>query len=160
MNAIIAGVLCGLLVLAAWLDGRYRLLPNWLAVLILCCGVATIFTGSHAAPWWSHPGHAGIALVIGFALFARGWLGGGDAKTYAALALSFPMSQAFGLLAATSIAMLAIGTVWIAVSRIRRRRAAASGPTEAVGARGDFAKIPLGVAIAAGGIAMVVLRHT
>ena len=140
--------LTGLLAIAAWLDARSRKLPNWLAGAILLVGIIQIaFLGDWANIGW-HFAHGGIALVIGMILFAIGWVGGGDAKTYAALAVSFPLAHALPLLGTVSIAMLILAVFWIAVHRWKRRRAGQSKPKS----KDDFAKIPLGVAIAAGGI--------
>src|SRR5262249_60067234 len=43
--------------------------------------------GMGAADVLSHVGAAGLILVLAFALFARGWIGGGDAKLAAASVL-------------------------------------------------------------------------
>jgi prepilin peptidase CpaA len=43
--------------------------------------------GMGAADVLSHLGAAGLILVLAFALFARGWIGGGDAKLAAATVL-------------------------------------------------------------------------
>lgn len=156
MEQAIALVLSALLLLAAWIDFRERRLPNWLAGLILSVGiVGTIMTMGFAALGWTML-HAVIALVIGFALFALGVIGGGDAKTYAALAASFPLGKALSLLAFTSVAMFAIAVPWIIAARIRRRRMKSTGQEIS---ETDFAKIPLGIAIAAGGLAMLWLPY-
>ncbi len=57
--------------------------------LILVTGffVLALVTGTAAADLLAHVGAAGIVLVAAFALFARGWIGGGDAKLAAATAL-------------------------------------------------------------------------
>jgi prepilin peptidase CpaA len=43
--------------------------------------------GMSAGDMLSHAGAAGIVLVVAFGCFARGWIGGGDAKLAAATAL-------------------------------------------------------------------------
>ncbi len=152
MEQSIAFVLSALLVLAACIDLKYRKLPNWLAGMILLVGIiGGAATFSAAGLGWSMV-HAAIALVAGFGLFAIGMVGGGDAKTYAALAGNFTLGQGLSLLAYTSAAMFVIAVPWIIAARIRRRSRKAAGKeiTE-----DDFAKVPLGVAIAAGGLAML-----
>lgn len=63
-------------------------IPNRIAVcLVAAFFVVALFA---AAPWSEFLNHfaAGLAmLLVGFALFARGWVGGGDAKLIAAAAL-------------------------------------------------------------------------
>jgi len=57
--------------------------------LILAGGffVLALLGGMSGADVLSHMGAAGIVLVVAFAFFARGWIGGGDAKLAAATAL-------------------------------------------------------------------------
>src|SRR5687768_10415697 len=85
-----------LLMIAAtgmWLDVRHRRLPNWLCAVTLLAGIAVAAISS-ASIVQGQILHAAIALVVGIALFAMGWIGGGDAKYYAALAGWFPLSDA------------------------------------------------------------------
>jgi prepilin peptidase CpaA len=49
--------------------------------------VLAIAGGMSAADMLAHAGAAGLVLVVGFACFIRGWIGGGDAKLAAATAL-------------------------------------------------------------------------
>ena len=44
-------------------------------------------SGMNAGDMLSHTGAAGIVLLVAFGCFARGWIGGGDAKLAAATAL-------------------------------------------------------------------------
>ena len=46
-----------------------------------------LVSGMSAADMLSHVGAAAIVLVVAFGFFARGWIGGGDAKLAAATAL-------------------------------------------------------------------------
>jgi prepilin peptidase CpaA len=49
--------------------------------------VLAIASGMHPADILSHTGAAAVVLVVAFGFFARGWIGGGDAKLAAASAL-------------------------------------------------------------------------
>lgn len=127
----------------AYLDIRYRRLPNWLCAslgLAAAAGLA-LSAGAGPLPWAIL--HAAIALVVGMLLFALGTIGGGDAKFYAAAALSIPASSFDGpltMLGWTSAAGLAL-LIGMAVGR------------RALGRPGSFMKgweVPYGVAIAAG----------
>ena len=153
MTSAVAITLCILLLLAAWSDVRGRVLPNWLAGLILLTAIAGgLFTQDWAALGYGLA-HAAVALAVGFGLFAIGWIGGGDAKTYAALAASIPISSALSLMLWVAIAMFAVAFPWIIISRMRRR--ALEGTPEELKGEDRYAKIPLGVAIAAGGMAQI-----
>lgn len=144
-------LICVLLVWAAWSDIRHRVLPNWTALAILVAALIGVVANSGFDALGSHLGHFALALVIGFGLFAIRWIGGGDAKTYAALAAAVPLSQGFTLLIYTCFAMILVSLIWISKHRFARRRAD-SGTQDL--SQMKFAKIPLGVAIAAGGIAL------
>lgn len=149
-------LLCVLLVAGAWIDAQYRLLPNWLAGLVLVCGIVSALLGGGWIELGWHLAHGLIALLVGFALFARSWLGGGDAKVYAALAANFPLGDGIKLLSLTAVSILLVVGVWFAISRfLRRRNVNAPGDRKS-----DYAKVPLGVAIALGGIALVVYERT
>jgi prepilin peptidase CpaA len=51
--------------------------------------VLAVITGMDAGQILSHTGAAFAVLVVAFVFFARGWIGGGDAKLAAATALWF-----------------------------------------------------------------------
>jgi prepilin peptidase CpaA len=57
--------------------------------LILAGGfiALALASGMSAADMLSHLGAAAVVLVVAFGFFARGWIGGGDAKLAAATAL-------------------------------------------------------------------------
>lgn len=133
-----------------WLDVRYRRLPNWLCAVTLIAGIALAST-SGAAIVQGQILHAAIALVLGIALFAMGWIGGGDAKYYAALAAWFPLSDAPLLLIAVSLAGFGLLVAWFALGGRRRKRrtvSSLSADDDAV-----FGSLPFGVAISVGALA-------
>jgi prepilin peptidase CpaA len=144
MNSTIALLPAALLAAAgAYLDIRHRRLPNWLcAALALAAATGlALWAGADALPWAML--HAAMALVVGMLLFAAGLIGGGDAKFYAAAALSVPASPLagpLGMLGWTSAA----GLVLLIGMAIGRRM---------LGVPGSFMKgwqVPYGVAIASG----------
>lgn len=140
-------VLVLLALLGAYLDTRYRRLPNWLCLAVLLAG-ALSGLALHDAGWMAMSLlHAAIALLVGMVLFALRAIGGGDAKYYAAFAAWFPLKFAVPLFVATSLAGLPLAVVWIVFRRLRPRPAI--GAPEAVN---DFAMMPYGVAIAAGAV--------
>jgi prepilin peptidase CpaA len=76
-----------LAVAAGWDLASYTI-PNFLSIaLIALFGVFAVAAGLAlpAVGWHLLAGAAG--LMVGFSLFALGWIGGGDAKLFAAIAL-------------------------------------------------------------------------
>lgn len=77
-----------LMAYAATSDLLTMTIPNRVA-LVLAGGyfALALMMGSGPAEMASHAAAGLLVLVIGFGLFARGWIGGGDAKLAAATAL-------------------------------------------------------------------------
>lgn len=98
------------LVAAAWTDTRRRRIPHWpAAVLVAAWGVAAVVapTALGAAALAGAACGAG-ALGVGAALWASGWLGGGDVKLAGALGLWLGPAD-FGLaLVGAGVLMLAM----------------------------------------------------
>ncbi len=134
----------------AWIDIRKRLLPNVLCMAMAIACAAHVFANLGAEGLLSSAVHALIALLIGAALFAMRWIGGGDAKFYASAALAAPLSQAVTLLFWTSIAGLVLVTIIYLQHRIKPPRSSTNEERESP------ADVPLGVAIFAGFAATVI----
>ncbi len=63
-------------------------IPNRVSLALLAAfPIAALLIGMDWAALASHLGAGALMLVVGIAMFARGWLGGGDAKLLAAAAL-------------------------------------------------------------------------
>ncbi len=73
--------------------------------LLLVAGFAVIaaLNGTTGAALLSHLGTGGAVLAIGFLCFARGWIGGGDAKLAAATALWLGFGHLFDYLIDASL---------------------------------------------------------
>lgn len=134
----------------AYHDWRYRRLPNVLCLATYAGGIGFAFL-LHDISWVATATlHSILALLVGMALFSRGWIGGGDAKFYAALAVWFPLSASWLLILSVSLAGLLLLLIWYP---LRRRFA----PGMAAGTvQPDFLKLPYGVAIAVGAVAATV----
>jgi prepilin peptidase CpaA len=130
------------LIAAAISDLRSFRIPNFLpAILILLYGVTSVMTGFSSASI-DNVLHFLVALVVGMVLFSRGWVGGGDAKLYAAAALWFDWAGAVALIFTTTIAGAALAMILIAARLLGLRK---DVPRE-------DRRIPYGVAIATGAI--------
>lgn len=135
----------GLALVAIWFDVRQRRLPNWLvlATLLIGLGTTSVVEGLTQLPW--HLAHAGLALLVGVALYALRLVGAGDAKYYAAIAGWFALADGFKLLMAVSFAGLVYVLAWLAWRKI-------SGNPVPRKAEADADKLPFGVAIAIGAV--------
>ncbi|MBI0474014.1 peptidase [Sphingomonas sp. MA1305] len=132
----LAGALALLLIAAGVEDARRREIANWKNAAIAL-----------AAPlWWYANGLGlgdvawqlgiGLAVFLIFAgVFAAGWMGGGDVKMIAALALWLPAGALLNMLMLMALAGGVITALMLVDSKLRRR----SGAVE----------VPYGVAIAA-----------
>lgn len=139
------GILTLLAGTGGFLDLTARRLPNWLCALTTSAGLAWLgFDQNAAAAGWAAV-HALIALVAGMGLFGFGWIGGGDAKFYAACAAWFPLSAGLFLLTSVSLAGLLLVLGWFGYRRFTRRRQNRK--------IGDFAMVPYGLAVAVGAVA-------
>ena len=144
-----AGCLGALCLIGAYLDVRYRRLPNLLVLVTLVAGIGW--------GWLNHdPGwigsallHALIALVVGMGLFRLGMIGGGDAKFYAAVAAWLPLKFALLMLLLVSSAGLVLALIMLARRRI-------VGPPKD-SASTDFRSVPYGLAIGIGAISTAVM---
>ena len=159
MSLPISVLLLALLATAAWLDAWHRRIPNALVAAVAVLWLATL-PGHGPAAAIGALATAGGVLAAGMLLWRYGWLGGGDVKLAAALALWAGLPHAAGLLLAIALSggALAFGSclVWrspilaLAAAWLPRSAAACGqddGPNVAASAR----SLPYGVAIASGG---------
>lgn len=143
---ILEGLLALLLVVAAVIDVRTYTISNRLNLAV--AGLAPLYWLSVGLPLW--PGvavqltvAAGVFTLLA-GLFYAGLMGGGDVKLAAALALWFSPASTLKFLVFMS---LAGGVVTLAVLGLHRARGKSGKP-----------EIPYGVAIAAGGLAILAQR--
>ena len=132
------------MVVSAVLDLRFRRLPNGLNLAVALAFLPWAWAVGLA--WDQLAIHVGVGIVvlgIGFALFATGVIGGGDAKMGAAVALwiGFSFSDPLDLLRFFLVMSLAGGV--LAVFALTWQRATRRQLTRA---------LPYGVAIAAAGL--------
>lgn len=134
---------------AAYSDLKQFRIPNMMPGLLLVLYATYVaVVGATAFSWW-HAAHFGVALIIGMFLFAIKWIGGGDAKLYATVALWFPLQQGHWLFFYVAMAGLVLALLYVLTRRFTR------GPD---GKKRTDRRIPYGVAIAAGTIAFWFLQ--
>jgi prepilin peptidase CpaA len=138
------------LAFAAIKDAMSFTIPNWLnASIALTFPLAAAFLGMGWMEFGLHLAVGAGALVIGMALFAPGWIGGGDAKLIAAAALWFGWPDAMMFLAKSAL----MGGVLAFVLILLRRLVPATSLSAGWVARTPLAvgaPAPYGIALAAG----------
>ncbi|MDP1617147.1 prepilin peptidase [Phenylobacterium sp.] len=153
-QAVLLVICPALLIVAALKDVTTYTIPNWITLaliaaffptaLILGLGLDTV--GLHAAIGF-------CALVAGMVMFALRWIGGGDAKVFAATALwlGWPASATF--LLATAMAGGVLAVMLLAMRSIRLRPYVSAGPPWLSRLAEPGESVPYGLAICIGGLA-------
>jgi prepilin peptidase CpaA len=146
-GVVVAFVL--LLAAAAWGDVRAYRIPNVLVAAFPLLFVLAFAGGLVPRPEiLNHLGAGMLALLLGMALFYRNWVGGGDAKLFAALALWAGWPEVVRLV---TVMALAGGVVSVLV--LLRNRG--TGRVSGIGSDSEGSlrrKVPYGVAIALAGL--------
>jgi len=143
-----------LTIVAALRDATSYTIPNWISGgLILGFLAATLALGLSPAALGLHVAVGAAALVAGMAMFALGWIGGGDAKLFATagLWLGWPAAAQFILITAVAggglaVALLGLRSVWL-------RPHLQGGPAWFGRLATPGENVPYGVAIAVGALA-------
>jgi prepilin peptidase CpaA len=112
-----------------------------------------LVSGLSAIEVLSHIGAAGIVLIAAFACFARGWIGGGDAKLAAATALWLGFDHLVAYLVYASLLGGALTLILIQFRMLPLPVMLARQEWVQRLHRGD-AGVPYGIALAAAGLAV------
>lgn len=145
-------VLPGLLALAAAWDLVSYTIPNRLSLALIAAFLAfVVLSGLPLPAFGGHLAAGVVALAAGFCLFAAGYIGGGDAKLFAAACLWFGFSDMFFY---TLVAALFGGVLTLTILMARRVAlpAGLSRQTWLVRLHDGRSGIPYGVALAAGAL--------
>ena len=133
----------------------YRI-PNWISLALMgafavAAGVA-LAAGASPVTLSLNLAVGAVALVIGFAMFAFGWIGGGDAKLFAAAALWISWPGAATYAAATAIAGGVFSILVLGLRSAPARAYLPVGPAWFARLSEPKAPVPYGVAIAIGAL--------
>lgn len=153
-QTLLSAIFPALVIVAALKDATSFTIPNWISLALvaafapvaLACGVTLSEIGLAF-------GVGAAALLAGMAMFAMGWIGGGDAKLLAASALwlGWPAVLPFVVVTALCGGALAVGL--LALRSARLRPLAILGPAWVGRLATPGAAAPYGVAICAGALA-------
>ena len=127
-----------------------RIIPN-AAVLAVAAAGLLFLAGLSPPAAAAHLGIAALGLLAGLPAFARGLVGGGDVKLFSATLLWAGPDLLRLHLAGTALAAVLLGVVLLG-----RQALAARGPDPAAPA--PRPTMPFGVALAAGGLLVVLVR--
>ena len=148
-------VLPALLALAAGWDIASYTIPNVLPLAII--GAFLVFalvTGLSGAAFGGHLAAGAVGLAAGFALFAAGLIGGGDAKLFAATALWFGFHDLASYALIASVLGGGLTLVLLAMRQIPLPQLLARQPW-LLRLHDARAGIPYGAALAAGALAVL-----
>jgi prepilin peptidase CpaA len=168
LYACFAGLLT-LLILAALTDLRERRIPNWLTASAAALYPVYLMLSPGSIAWLGALGLSLLVGVVGLALFARELVGGGDVKLIAALSLWAGLEHftMFALVTSLTGGLLSLAMLWfqrwsplihahVAGFGLANASARPDSAALAAGERPASATLPYGIAIAAGGVAVVI----
>lgn len=130
----------------------YRI-PNWISLALATgFGLAAVAVGIPVSTVGLNLAVGAAALAAGVALFALGWIGGGDAKLFAAAALWIGWPGALSFMAVTGVAGGGLALVLLSLRAPALRPLVLAGPAwfTRLGEPGE--SVPYGVAIAIGAL--------
>ena len=143
-----------LVIAAAVKDVTSYTIPNWIPLALLASfPVAAIALSLPLAAVGLQAAVGAIALIAGMAMFAVGWIGGGDAKLCAAAGLWIGWPAALPYAIYTCIAGGALAVLLLAARSATFRPFAPSGPAWLARLIEPGENVPYGLAIAVGALA-------
>jgi prepilin peptidase CpaA len=153
VQAAIIAVFPALVIFAAVRDAATYTIPNWISLaLIGAFALAAPVLGLSLPDIGLHLAVSAAALVIGFTLFAFGWMGGGDAKLFAAgaLWLGWPAGASYAVFTTIAGGALVLGIVGLRSPLVRAFLVSSPPWLTRLAEPGE--DIPYGLAIAAGAL--------
>ncbi len=142
-----------LVIVAALSDAVSFTIPNWISAILAASFLPTaLVLGLSLSAVGLHLAIGGGAFVAAVLMFSLGWIGGGDAKLFAAAALwlGWPGAEVFLLVTGLAGGLLAIGLLAVRADWLRLRAHAAPGWVGRLMTPDGPA--PYGVAIACGAL--------
>jgi prepilin peptidase CpaA len=158
VELLVVFVLPALLAAAAGWDLTSYTIPNFISLaLIAAFAVFAFCVGMTPATIGLHLLAGGLALAVGFTLFALGYVGGGDAKLFGAIVLWLGFRNLLDFAFLVSVFGGALSLVMLGLRRWPLPTAL-MGQSWLVRLHDSRSGIPYGIALAAG--ALTLLPHT
>jgi prepilin peptidase CpaA len=163
VQTIVVAVAIGVLLAIAYGDLLTRRIPNLLAAAIAMLGLTRLMLTANFAEAGLTLAASAVVFTGGFLLFWRDVIGGGDAKLIGAVAILIGFDGLVDFFLLMSVCGGALAVAILVHSRLRSRRRHLSQKVIALkcadGSRlAVRPTVPYGVAIAAAGIVMLILR--
>jgi len=150
-SLLFAGLFLGFLSLAALCDLADLRIPNRLTAAMAMTGpVALVLFGPGLSALPAALLTGAVVLGLGWAMFERGWLGGGDAKLAAAASIWLGPQATLAFVLATALFGALLATMLLVFSRWDTARALVGGRWRAR-LESDAISVPYAVAMAPGG---------
>lgn len=142
-----------LVLVAALRDLTSYTIPNWISLALIVAFVPTaMLMGLSLGQIGLCAAVGGAALIAGMAMFALGWIGGGDAKLFAAAGLWLGWPAAVSFLSVTAVAGGALAVLLLLVRRSALQSLLSTGPAWLGRLATTGENVPYGVAIAVGAL--------
>jgi len=155
LASILVAVFPLLVIVAALKDVTSFTIPNWTSVgLLVAFYPAALAVGASWTAIGLCTGVGFAALLIGMGMFAMGWVGGGDAKLLASVALWMGWPTVLPFLLATALAGGALALILMQMRSNRLRPLLVRGPPW-VNRLAEGNDAPYGLAIAVGGLILL-----
>ncbi len=139
---------------AAWKDIATYVIPNWISLALAALfALEALVSGAPAAAIGLCVATGMGVLLIGMGLFAAGWIGGGDAKLLAAVALWIGWPAVWPFLLNTALAGGALTLTLLALRSVWLQPVVAGGPTWLRKLSQPGGVVPYGLAIVVGALA-------
>jgi prepilin peptidase CpaA len=143
-----------LMIVAALRDATSYTIPNWISVALAgLFPVAALIAGLPLSAIGLNLAVGAAALVAGMIMFALRWIGGGDAKLFAAAALWLGWPAMLTDIAVTGIAGGALAVLLLGLRSTHVRPFVPNGPAWFGRLAEPGENVPYGVVIAVGGLA-------
>ena len=143
-----------LVLAAAAKDLTSYTIPNWISLALLAAFPVAALAAGFSLPQVGVHAAVGIgALLIGMGMFAAGWIGGGDAKLFAAAALWLGWPAVGSFLVVTCIAGGALALMLLSARSAWVRPFVVRGPKWLTRLAEPGENVPYGVAICVGALA-------
>ena len=143
-----------LVILAGLRDMVSYTIPNWISLALLGgFPLAALTLGLGPTALGLHLAIGVAALLAGMAMFGLGWIGGGDAKLFAAAALWLGWPAVGTFLVVTGLAGGALATGLLMLRGPLLRPFVMTGPPWFLRLAEPGENVPYGLAIAVGGLA-------
>ncbi|MGE0755265.1 MAG: prepilin peptidase [Alphaproteobacteria bacterium] len=137
-----------------WFDVTRYMIPNWLCAALLLLYPVALYMSGMQADWQGALIAFGITFAVGFVIFARKWMGGGDVKLIIACSLWVGLQHLIEF-----VVLFAVigGVLSIALYALRKLLLRIKLAKQLPRLLRDGEPVPYGIAIAS---AFLIMMHT